>query len=210
MKKDSFASLLLLVVALSLAIGCESCKDKEPQKVYITNAAYARAATFKEGSFMVYRDAVSGDVDSFILYRHERFFPPGLDNPKVIFEYVSSYFQEYGNQISNFSFDYSAGSPQKILTYYSMELPVCLFYDGDMSVGDVTTIRNEVTHIKLGELNPYSIAGNTYYNVSVIKSEQDSISCTTFFSLEDGLVEYQLSDGVDTADWQLINHHFIR
>lgn len=205
-----------------------SCEKGGPSYFYINNNEVKQSCSFKKGSYFIYKDSVTGSIDSFWIYDS---YVNLLDINSTTHTGDALFIEQAGYLLMNndsikgkvhTGACYKNGSGCNENVIYA-EIGINYPYSNSIeSYGN-----NFYLGQKNQEKNGYSIYqhyydsillnGNFHYKVYQVfhkgvyaLTPMDSIAYTTFYSLSEGVVKYSIKSDTSYHSWELVNNHIIQ
>ncbi len=179
-----------------LVIGLYACKKILPNKPI--DADLKAAFSFKPGTYWIYKDSVSGRIDSFFVYSNNytigdpssgyEKYDIEYDNINVCYTISSIGWELYGNNIK--------------FTYY-MSMNVIQY---PFNVGQLNS-NMDGTNNTISTISSFTIAGNIYNNVAEISNIH--FGDLYYISADIGLIKIKFNHFPVNPVWELQRYHIV-
>jgi len=220
MKKEKIKGMnKVLLVMISLVISASGCHKSVPA-YYPVNATVKADFNYKDGTYWVYQDALSGEVDSFVVWDNL----DATDQNQSLnysFEDVTIAMHQYGTYgVATVDIDLIETAIDFYIPYYNYQpLSVYPFQSGAISY--TSSDRGYVISI----LPSYSLNGRVFDSVEEISHigpayTQPGTSALTwndtfYFSPNTGIIKMILNHPQDTTYnqhrvWELLRYNIIK
>ena len=203
-------ALFVTFITILFIVSC--AREK---KYLITDNAVREAVNFREGSYFIYRDSMTGIEDSLWVNNYSEGFKPTNTNNYSSLQEIISYElflkDSIVGQLRAFALDESKNIDSKITGW------VFYLFNGSMAISPFS--KNIITQNRVS-LNTskdyferYTIAGKVYSNVNKFETKQlhclhcvDTFRIETYYSLNSGLVKIRYIDDTVLAVKELIRY----
>ena len=204
MKRLTFGLALTGIACLLI----HACRKEEPATHYIP-ASLKAYAVFQAGSYWIYKNEVTGNLDSVFI----------ANSP--VFNYNHSGGYDYDPIDEECLIRYYGSFIQTTRVYYDMYTLFFKSYScrvieaASYKPGHVFTLGSESTLTNIASLDSMTIYNQTFYNVFItrlqrIPSQSDTSRFTSYFVKNIGLIKYnQMMDNTDTT-WSLLRYHIVQ
>ena len=214
--------------ALIIMVACS--KEPEFKSVYIDPALKAKY-NFKKGSYWIYKDSISGRIDSFYLLQTDNLYPPSISHQRQLNESLDIYIvQKIGSTSINDSirWEIAVEARDKLLpsisaVYFRKMVDTSIafynFYTSNL-LSNQPVIYNYKNNSSGGSMkltDNYYLLGNVYNNVAeihfgnVANSKND---CAYYFNDSVGYIKMNIhnEDTRNTINevWELQRWHVIK
>jgi hypothetical protein len=205
-KKTSILNVLTLIIIVCVFM---SCKKKNDVDTYYIPDILREYTVFKEGSYWIYKNEVTGTLDSCFITGYEEFFShtngQSTDpySERVQIDYKGSFmtFSEIdleGSQLNSNSWGGLCLTPSVTPSVHFIDQ-----YDTYACYGVVDSIR-------LNDHTYFSVLSTQLSQKRGVAFKYDTITLNYSFSRSIGLIRYrQRLDSSDTT-WTLVRHHVVR
>lgn len=182
-----------------------SCKKKEIRR--IDSPLLREAITFKDGSYFVYRDSISGDIDSFWVDGFE-LYNSGVEHSLTIEKGV--YLMYHADSTKKFTFRTDGED------FRGIEFMRGKFVLDNNNQWDFTSLTNPhvsndvLKCIFLGHFETYAINGVNYPEVYVYASIDSLNYAQSYYSSTHGLVKLEIKNNNVHVVYELLKQKVIK
>ncbi|MBK7689605.1 MAG: hypothetical protein IPJ31_00260 [Bacteroidetes bacterium] len=201
-----------------------SCKKSGSKYYYINNAEIKKSVSFREGSYFIYKDSISGFTDSIWIYQ--------------TYNYMFDINQGSGDEFAVEKCEYHLINNDSILgkvetiacnngceNYFIYAFPACDLHT--LSQNCIVYGTQFRMHQKIGHASGYTIyqqyydslfiSNKMYYKVyqSINRGAQnlhpsDSTTLTSYYSLEQGQLKYSVKTDTSYHVWEIVKNKIIK
>lgn len=211
MKKLTNCKICLIIITTFFVLCAADCSKDKDKPAYYMPQDFKDYVVFPEGSYWVYEDSVTGDIDSVYLQSQkiEIYTPPSYNNPGYNFEFLKeNVFSSNSNQVFYKEGIYNQYIPSNINNSYLYRYDIQLYYISSVDIG--TTISN-LTYKSF--LDSLTVKSKTFKKVKVFSTPPEYYSngsfLCTYYGHNVGLIKLikKVCDTCLTETWLLKKYH---
>lgn len=225
---DAMKKYFIILLTLIIIAGCS--KELEFKSVYIDLALKAKY-NFKKGSYWIYKDSISGRIDSFYLLQTNNYIPTSISHQRQLNEFLDIYIvQKIGTTLINDSIRWEIVLeardkllPSLVSFYFRKMLDTSItfynFYTSNLLSNQRVIYNYNYTSTggSMKLLDNFYLLGNVYNNVAEIhfgNVANNKNDCTYYFNDSVGYIKMHIhnEDTHNTINevWELQRWYVIK